>query len=112
AITTLSLHDALPIWRKADVGGGADGPPVGSSPCRPGIHDAMTIAASALTQQWEAQGFAAPLAVLSEDEVRHYREEFDRLEAREEIGRAHVKLIDRHFDLEFVWRLAHHPRVL
>ncbi|PYM35719.1 MAG: hypothetical protein DME17_11745 [Candidatus Rokuibacteriota bacterium] len=72
----------------------------------------MTIAASALTQQWEVQGFAAPLAVLSEDEVRHYREEFDRLEAREGRDRAEIKLIDRHFDLEFVWRLAHHPRVL
>src|SRR5437660_6938986 len=72
----------------------------------------MTIAAAVLTRQWETQGFVAPLAVLSEREVRDYREEFDRLEAREGRDRAEIQLIDRHFDLEFVWRLASHPRVL
>ena len=72
----------------------------------------MAVATSPLLDRWETQGFVAPIDVLSDAEVQYYRSEFDKLEADEGRDRAEIKLIDRHFDLEFVWRLGNHPRVL
>ena len=46
------------------------------------------------------------------DEARECRRAFGGLER--EVGRetAEVRILDRHLDVEFVWRLATHPRVL
>ncbi len=70
------------------------------------------LAAMPIAEQWETQGFIPSVDVLTEAEVREYRAAFDDLERREGRERAEIKLIDRHFDLEFVWRLATHPAVL
>jgi len=62
--------------------------------------------------QWEARGFVPAVDVLSPQEATGSRRLFDALEARVGRAEAEVRLQGRHFDEEFVWRLATHPRVL
>jgi len=62
--------------------------------------------------QWDAQGFVPAVDVLSPEEATGSRRLFDELEARVGRAEAEVRLQSRHFDEEFVWRLATHPRVL
>ncbi len=64
------------------------------------------------TNFWEAQGYLTQLDILTDSEVQHYRACFDQLEASEGKDKAQVGLLDRHFDVEFVWRLATHPLIL
>ncbi|MGH7319369.1 MAG: phytanoyl-CoA dioxygenase family protein [Candidatus Rokuibacteriota bacterium] len=72
----------------------------------------MTTAVGVLARQWEVAGFIPAVDVLSAEEAARWRALFDVLEGR--VGResAEIKLHNRHFDEEFVWRLATHPRVL
>ncbi len=62
--------------------------------------------------QWDAQGFLPAIDVLSPEEATGSRRLFDALEARVGRPEAEVRLQSRHFDEEFVWRLASHPTVL
>ena len=92
------------------LGGGApqgsDGPEAGGRRRRDQSIDAPPPA------RWSTDGFIPAVNVLAPDEVTRARAEFDALEAR--IGREAVEVgfLDRHFDVEFIWRLATHPRVL
>jgi ectoine hydroxylase-related dioxygenase (phytanoyl-CoA dioxygenase family) len=63
-------------------------------------------------ERWTRDGFLPVIDVLSPNEARECRRAFDGLER--EVGRetAEVRILDRHLDVEFVWRLATHPRVL
>ena len=54
--------------------------------------------------RWEAQGFVPALDVLSPAEATETRARFDDLEARVGPEHAEIRLHDRHFDEEFVWR--------
>ncbi len=63
-------------------------------------------------EQWRRDGFLPVIDVLTPEEARQCRQAFDGLER--EVGRdtAEVRILDRHLDVEPVWRLATHPRVL
>ena len=65
-----------------------------------------------LAKQWAERGYLPVVDVLAPDEASRCRAQFDALE--QEVGpeRAEVRIRDRHLDVEFVWRLATHPRVL
>ena len=63
-------------------------------------------------EQWRRDGFLPVIDVLTPEEARQCREAFDGLER--EVGRdtAEVRILDRHLDVESVWRLATHPHVI
>jgi len=63
-------------------------------------------------QAYQTDGFLAPVPVLDAPAADCVREQFDAVEAREGRERAQIGLIDRHFDNEFIWRLATHPEIL
>jgi ectoine hydroxylase-related dioxygenase (phytanoyl-CoA dioxygenase family) len=71
----------------------------------------MTTTAT-LSEQWAALGYVAAVDVLAPDEAARYREAFDALEREVGPETAQVRILDRHLDVEFVRRLATHPRVL
>ena len=75
----------------------------------------MTTTAT-LTEQWPKQwaerGFLPVVDVLAPDEAVRCRAQFDALEREIPPEAAEVRILDRHFDQEFVWRLATHRRVL
>ncbi len=61
---------------------------------------------------WRSQGFLTGLDVFSESEIKGYRLLFDELEVNEGQSKAEIGFQNRHFQNEFVWKLASHPRVL
>jgi non-haem Fe2+, alpha-ketoglutarate-dependent halogenase len=61
---------------------------------------------------WDSQGYLTNLDVLTHLEVQEYRSLFDELESKEGKNKAQIGLIDRHFDVKFVWELATHPVIL
>ena len=63
-------------------------------------------------QQYETDGYLSPIDLFSADEIDAYREQFDELEAREGKETTQIGLQARHFDQEFIWKLAADPRVL
>jgi ectoine hydroxylase-related dioxygenase (phytanoyl-CoA dioxygenase family) len=71
----------------------------------------MTTTAT-LTEQWAERGFLPVVDVLAFDEAIRCRAQFDALEREIPPEAAEVRILDRHLDVEFVWRLATHRRVL
>jgi ectoine hydroxylase-related dioxygenase (phytanoyl-CoA dioxygenase family) len=65
-----------------------------------------------LTEQWTERGFVPALNVLTPAEAADTRAQFDALEREIPPEAAEVRILDRHLDVEFIWRLATHPRVL
>lgn len=74
----------------------------------------MTTASATaqLAAEWAAQGFLPVVDVLSSGEADRCRARFDALEREVPPEQAEVHIRDRHLDVEFVWRLATHPKVL
>src|SRR5262249_59349251 len=72
----------------------------------------VTMTTATLVEQWAEAGFLPVIDVLTPDDATRCRGQFDALER--EVGRetAEVRILDRHLDVEFVWQLASHPRVL
>jgi non-heme Fe2+,alpha-ketoglutarate-dependent halogenase len=70
------------------------------------------IAATTLTEAFEASGYLTGLRVMDQAGADDVRRQFDALEAREGRERCQIGLLDRHFDQRFVWELATHPAVL
>jgi len=63
-------------------------------------------------QQYQQDGVLFPVDLFSEDEIAGYRREFDRLDQTEGVDRPQERNRQRHFDLEFVWRMASHPTLI
>ena len=61
---------------------------------------------------FESEGYLSGIRVVDEDRARRYQNLFDELEAREGRDKCQIKLIDRHFDQEFVWKIATNPVIL
>lgn len=61
---------------------------------------------------YQANGYLSDLEITPPDEIGAIRAQFDALEAEVGRERARIGLLDRHFDTEFIWRLAAHPVVL
>lgn len=65
-----------------------------------------------LSESYEANGVMPRIDVFSESEIGAFRSQFDELEAREGRDVCQVGLQSRHFDEEFIWRLATDARIL
>lgn len=69
-----------------------------------------------LTEQqvnaYETEGFLTGIQISDEAEATRYRKAFDELEAREGREKCQMGLIDWHFDHEFIWDLATHPKIV
>jgi ectoine hydroxylase-related dioxygenase (phytanoyl-CoA dioxygenase family) len=72
----------------------------------------MPVLETSPSAVWAEKGFLPRIPVLDSSAASALRAEFDRLEAREGRERCAIGLIDRHFDLEFVWRVATHEAIL
>lgn len=70
------------------------------------------IQTAEILNTWETQGYITELNVLSALEIPRYRSLFDQLELQEGKSKTQIGLVDRHFDVKFVWELASHPVVL
>lgn len=62
--------------------------------------------------QYQQDGILFPIDLFSGEEIAACRREFDRLDETEGVDRAQGRNRQRHFDLEFVWRLAAHPTLI
>jgi non-heme Fe2+,alpha-ketoglutarate-dependent halogenase len=65
-----------------------------------------------LSEQWGECGFIPAVDVLTPEEATRCRAQFDALEREIPPEAAEVRILDRHLDVEFIWRLATHRRVL
>ena len=63
-------------------------------------------------RQYRRDGILFPIDLFSGDEIAAYRREFDRLDETEGIDRPQERNRQRHFDLEFVWRMASNPTLI
>ena len=63
-------------------------------------------------QRYQQDGVLFPVDLFSDDEIAGYRREFDRLDQTEGVDRPQERNRQRHFDLEFVWRMASHPTLV
>lgn len=61
---------------------------------------------------FETEGYLSGIRVVDESTARRYQTLFNELEAREGRDKCQIQLLDRHFDQEFVWRIATNPIVL
>ncbi len=68
--------------------------------------------AEQIARRFGTQGYVAPLDVFSAEEALATRRAFDVVEAKEGRDKCQTGLYDRHRDLEFVWRMATHPRIV
>lgn len=57
-------------------------------------------------------GVLTGIAIDSPEQAAHFRRQFDQLEATEGTERAQNRIFDRHFDEQFLWDIATHPRIL
>lgn len=63
-------------------------------------------------ESYQRDGFLSGIPIASQAEVERYRERFDELETIEGRENSQNKLFDRHFDHEFIWDIATHPKIL
>ena len=63
-------------------------------------------------EAYARDGFVSGIRVMTDDEVSRIRDSFDTLEAKVGREKAQAGLFDHHFDQQFIWRIATHPKVL
>ncbi len=61
---------------------------------------------------YETEGFVSGVPIEDEAGALYYQRRFDALEAKEGREKCQIGMLDRHFDVEFIWRLATHPKIL
>jgi ectoine hydroxylase-related dioxygenase (phytanoyl-CoA dioxygenase family) len=61
---------------------------------------------------YETEGFVSGIPIENEAGALRYQRQFDALEAKEGRENCQTGMLDRHFDLEFIWQLATHPKIL
>lgn len=61
---------------------------------------------------YKDNGFLGAIDIVDPVEAQRIQQQFDALETRVGKEKAQVGLIDYHFQHEFIWRLATHPRIL
>lgn len=63
-------------------------------------------------RRYEKDGIFFPVNIFSPVEIDDYRRDFDNVDATQGFDRSNQSSSGRHFDLEFVWRIATCPRLL
>ncbi len=66
----------------------------------------------AQVEAYERDGFVVPVPIVDEVGAERCRSLFDALEAAEGQEKCRIGLLDRHFDQEFLWEVATHPKIL
>ena len=61
---------------------------------------------------YETEGFVSGIPIENEAGALHYQRQFDALEAKQGREKCQTGMLDRHFDLKFIWQLATHPKIL
>ena len=61
---------------------------------------------------YETEGFVPKVQISDETAAAQHRELFNKLEARVGREECQIGLIDQHFDEEFIWEIATHPKIL
>ena len=73
----------------------------------------MVMHPKTITRQlFERDGYVAPLSILTDNEVAHYRDTYDQLEADRKAKGITARPTQKHFVYKPFWELATHPRVL
>jgi len=72
----------------------------------------MSLLSTQQVEQYKRDGFICNLPILDSAAATHIRQQFDDLEAQTGKTKSQVGLIDRHFDQQFIWALATHPKIL
>jgi len=67
---------------------------------------------TAQVNQYNEKGYLSPISIADRVEASRYRTQFDDLESRVGREKSQIGLVDYHFQEEFIWELATHPRVL
>ena len=65
-----------------------------------------------ISRNYTENGYVTALDLFSQDEIAAYRQCFDALEAREGKENCQIGLQARHFDEEFIWRMASDDRII
>ncbi len=65
-----------------------------------------------LLTTYQKDGFLTGIPVADTAEATHYRDEYDALEAEVGTEKCEIGLIDWHFEYEFIWKLAKHPKIV
>jgi len=77
-----------------------------------GRQDEDMTTTAALRETYQRDGFVTGIDIFPDEEIREYRSQFDALEAREGREKCQIGIAGRHFDEEFIWRLASDSRIL
>ena len=65
-----------------------------------------------LAEKYRKDGFLTGIHVAENAEALHFRKEYDALEAEVGKEKCEIGLIDWHFDYQFIWELAIHPKIV
>ena len=65
-----------------------------------------------LAELYRKDGFLTGIPIADETEATHYRHAYDALEAAVGKETCEIGLIDWHFDHQFIWELATHPKIV
>ena len=65
-----------------------------------------------ISRNYTENGYVTAVDLFSQDEIAAYRQCFDALEAREGKENCQIGLQARHFDEEFIWRMASDSRII
>lgn len=71
----------------------------------------MTVTSGQVTF-YKENGFLGAINIVDPTGAEEIRQQFDLLEAKVGKEKAQVGLVDHHFEEEFIWQLATHPRIL
>ena len=63
-------------------------------------------------EAYKRDGFINGVRVMNDEQVVHYRQCFDRVQEAEGRDNAGNKLMNRHYDLQFIWEIAINPKIL
>ncbi len=65
-----------------------------------------------LLTAYQKDGYLTGIHIAEETEASQYRDEYDALETEVGKEKCEIGLIDWHFDYEFIWKLAIHPKIV
>ena len=65
-----------------------------------------------LLENYQKDGFLTGIHIADETEATHYQRAYDALEAEVGKEKCEIGLIDWHFDYQFIWELATHPKIV
>ncbi len=72
----------------------------------------MTSINKQFLETYQNDGFLTGIRVADDLEAKHFRKEYDALEAKVGAEKCEIGLIDWHFDYKFIWELASHPKII